>query len=334
VKVTVHDVARHAGVSVATVSRALSGSRRVSPEMAARVADSARVLGYRYNAVARALRRSETNAIGMVVPEISNPFFPAIVEAVERGLQETGRDLFLCDAQLSADTERRRVQALLSRQVDGLIITPVSATASRPSLLEPGSLTPLVQLDRYVTGFPADWVGVDDVSGITQIVDHVAGLGVVHCVFVSATLDSSSAQLRSEGFAHAARAAGITPRLPDLLGEFSIEWGRLAALRILSAKPYPEAVICGNDEIAVGLLREFRRHGIRVPEDVVVTGFDDIGFAALTEPALTTVRQPREQLAMECIRLLDARIADPSSPVRRVALAPSLVVRESTGGRS
>lgn len=333
-RVTIHDVARHAGVSVATVSRALSGSRNVTPEMAARVTDSARVLGYRYNAVARALRRSETNAIGMVVPEISNPFFPAIVEAVERGLQETGRDLILCDARLSADTERRRVQALLSRQVDGLIVTPVSATASRASLAETSGTTPLVQLDRFVHEYTADWVGVDDRSGISQIVEHVAKLGVTRSVFVSASLDSSSAQARHEGYLHAARKAGISARLPDLLGDFSIEWGRLAAMRIIAARPLPDAVVCGNDEIAVGVLRELRRHGIAVPDDVVVTGFDDIAFAALTEPALTTVRQPREQLALECIRLLDARIADPASPVRRVALAPTLVIRESTGGRS
>jgi LacI family transcriptional regulator len=334
VAVTIHDVARHAGVSVATASRALSGSRRVSPDLAARVLGSARALGYRYNAVAGALRRRQTNTVGMVVPEISNPFFPAVVEAVERKLQESGRDLFLCDAQQDAATERRRVLALLGHQVDGLIITPVSATASRPSLTEIGPETPVVQVDRFVTDFAADWVGSDDEAGIAQIVRHVAALGARTCVFVSAEPNTSSAQQRLSSFTKAVLDCALAAYEPPLLGEFSIEWGRRAALALLALEQRPDAIVCGNDEIAMGVLRELRRHGIRVPDDVLVTGFDDIGFASLTDPPLTTVRQPREDIAAECVRLLDARIADPASPVRRVALATRLIIRESTGGRS
>jgi len=142
---TIRDVAERAGVSVATASRVLTGSRPVSPELAERVIQATRELGYRHNAVARALRRGHTNAMGMVVPEIGNPFFPTIVEAVERRLQETGRDLFLCDAQQDPDLERRRVLALIGRQVDGLVIVPVSATASGASLAEAKGHTPLVQ---------------------------------------------------------------------------------------------------------------------------------------------------------------------------------------------
>lgn len=331
--VTIRDVADAAGVSIATASRALSGSRRVSPDLAARVTEAARALGYRHNVLARALRRGQTNTIGMIVPEIANPFFPAIVEAVERRLQETGRDLFLCDAQLDSETERHRVLALVGRQVDGLIITPVSATDSRAALIEAAQRTPVVQLDRYVNGFEADWVGVDEELAMRQIADHVAATGARTCVFVSARPDSSAAQRRDASFEAAARNAGLSVAAPHLLGTFSAEWGKQAAAAILSLDCLPDAVICGNDEIAMGILSEFRHGRIAVPEDVVVTGFDDVRFAALTDPPLTTVRQPRERMALECIRLLDARIADPSSEVLRIALAPTLVVRESTGGR-
>lgn len=331
---TIRDVASHAGVSVATASRVLTGSRRVSPELAERVNDAARILGYRHNAVARALRRGCTNTVGMIVPEIGNPFFPAIVEAVERHLQGKGRDLFLCDAQQDVAIERQRVLALVGRQVDGLIIVPVSATASRASLEEAAQRTPVVQVDRYVEEYPADWVGVDDELGIGLAVEHVASLGATSIVFVSASLESSSAQQRHTGFERATRRLGLPGDMPQLLGTFRAEWGRVAALQILAKGSLPHAVVCGNDEIAVGLLGEFRRKHVRVPEDVLVTGFDDIRFAALADPPLTTVRQPHEQLAAECIRLLDARMADADTPVQRIAIAPLLVVRESTGGQS
>ncbi|KAF0208839.1 MAG: LacI family transcriptional [Actinobacteria bacterium] len=331
---TIRDVADRAGVSVATASRVLTASRKVSAELAARVNEAARSLGYRHNAVARALRRGTTNTVGMIVPEIGNPFFPAIVEAVERHLQGKGRDLFLCDAQQDIAIERHRVLALLGRQVDGLIIVPVSATASRASLEEAAQRTPVVQVDRYVEEYPADWVGVDDDLGIGLAVEHVASLGATNVVFVSALLESSSARQRHAGFERTMRRLGLPIGSQQLLGDFRAEWGRTAALQILARKPLPHAVVCGNDEIAVGVLGEFRRQQVRVPEDILVTGFDDIRFAALADPPLTTVRQPHEQLAAECIRLLDARMVDGDTPVQRIAIAPSLVVRESTGGHS
>jgi len=329
--VTIKDVAERAGVSVATASRVLSGSRRVSPVLATRVREGARDLGYRHNAVARALRHGRTATVGMIVPEIGNPFFPSLVEAVERTLSDSGRDLLLCDAQQDPQLELRRARTLVGRQVDGLVIIPVSASASRAALDEIAPSLPVVQLDRYVQGFPGDWVGVNDALGIGLAVEHVASLGAKRIAFVNAVLDSSSAQQRHSGFAHAVKRL----RLPDdglrLLGAYSAEWGRTAALKMLKEPSLPDAVVCGNDEIAVGLLGEFRRHHVRVPEDVLVTGFDDIRFAALTDPPLTTVRQPYETIASECIRLLAARMKDTELPVQRIAIAPSLVVRESTG---
>ena len=331
--VTIRDVAEHAGVSVATASRVLTGSRNVSPVLVERVNAAARALGYRHNAVASALRRGRTNTVGMIVPEIANPFFPAIVEAVERRLQDSGRDLFLCDAQQDVAIERHRARALADRQVDGLIIVPVSSAASRATLVEASERTPVVQVDRYVEEYPADWVGVDDVLGVGMAVEHVVALGARRIAFVSASLDSSSARRRHSGFERVIARHDLPDDTPRLLGTFRAEWGRSAAVRLLEG-PLPDAVVCGNDEIAVGLLGEFRRRRVRVPEDVLVTGFDDIRFARLTDPPLTTVRQPGDQLAAECIRLLEARMTDRDLPVQRIAIAPSLIVRESTGGAS
>ncbi len=332
--ITIKDVAERAGVSVATASRVLSGGRKVSPELADRVRESARELGYRHNAVARALRHGRTSSVGMIVPEIGNPFFPSLVEAVERTLSDSGRDLLLCDAQQDPDTELRRARALMARQVDGLILIPVSASASRAALDEVASQLPVIQMDRFVKDYLGDWVGVDDALGISLAVEHVAAVGATSIAFVSAAPDCSSAQQRLRGFIETTRRIGLPDSGGRLLGEFSAGWGRAAAQKLLAEPPLPDAVVCGNDEIAVGLLGEFRRAHVRVPDDVLVTGFDDIRFAALADPPLTTVRQPHEVIASECIRLLDARMDDIGMPVQRIAIAPSLIIRESTGTAS
>lgn len=321
------EVARRAGVSVATASRALSGRRRVTPELADRVRHVAQEIGYRPNVVAQALRLQQTETIGFVVPQISNPFFPAIVEAVERQLQMTGIDLFLCDSQLDTDIELRRVRALLSRRVDGLLISPVSSTESAAALDEAGRSIPVVQIDRFVEGHPAGWVGLDDEVGVQAVVTHLAARGAGTVVFISGQADSSSGRLRLAAFGKAARRGGLTQSARPMLGAFTRAWGRQAAERLLDGRVLPDAVVCGNDEIAVGVLRALRSAGVIVPQDVLLTGYDDSEVAAIADPPLTTVRQPREEMAVAAVRLLTDRAAAPN----RLALAPTLVVRESTG---
>lgn len=327
--VTIHDVAREAGVSVSTVSRALSGSRRVNPSLVERVKDAASRVGYRHNAVARALRAQRTGVVGMVVPEISNPFFPAIVEAVERTLQETERELMLCDAQRSPDVERRRIHALLGRQVDGMLISPVDSQASTEALHEAMRHTAVVQMDRYADQTRLDWVGVDDDAGMDLAVQHVRSRGASRIALVSAERQSSSGRDRLDALHRATASAGLAESV-ELLGEFSIEWGETAARKLLADSPLPDAVVCGNDEIAVGVIRQLRRHGVAIPDQVMVTGFDDSPIASYVEPGLTTIRQPRQAIATEAVRLLDARLSDAALPVRKLALEPELVVREST----
>ena len=321
---TLSEVAEHAGVSTATASRALSGRRRVADDLVARVQASAAALGYRPNALASALRRQQTGTIGLVVPQISNPFFPDIIEAVERALQTQGVDLLLCDSQMSPDIEQRRVRALLSRQVDGLLISPVSYTDSAATLTEAATAVPVVQIDRFVDGHPAAWVGLDDAAGVELVIDHVAACGARTTRFVSGEPNSSSGVLRLEAYRAANRRAGLRQAGRPLLGAFSREWGLAAAARLLQDDPLPDAVVCGDDEIALGVLAALHRAGRQVPGDVLVTGYDDIAMAALCDPPLTTARQPRELIAEEAVRLLA------EGRPRRVALSPTLVVREST----
>jgi LacI family transcriptional regulator len=331
--VTIREVAARVGVSTATVSRALSGAKRVSPALVEQVRQAAEELGYSANGIASALRRSRTDTVGMVVPSITNPFFTSLVEGVEHALQDSGRQLFLCSSRSDPALEAQRLRSLVARQVDGIVISPVHGTESTDAVLWAAGELPLVQVDRYVTGVESDWVGVDDDAALRLVLEHLAERDVRTAAFVSSQLTSSSTELRVTGFQeHSTRLGiGLAPG-GMLLGEYSIEWGREAMQRLLAGPSLPDAVVCADDLIALGVLQTCAAGGVRVPDDLLVTGFDDIPFAALSDPPLTTARQPQVEIAAEAVRLL----ADAERPgerlLTRLALQPSLVVRASTGG--
>lgn len=326
---TISDVAARANVSVATASRALSGVRPVSESNLKRVVQAAEQLNYRPNLVAAALRKQVTDTIGLVVPQISNPFFPALVESVEWQLQSTTRQLLLCDSRGDADLESQRLQALLDRQVDGIMISPSDARRSAPAIRTISARVPLVQLDRRVTGEVTDWVGVDDEVGMGLLINHLATVGTQSAAFVGAEPTNSSASHRLKAFKSETKASGLRTTKP-LLRNFTTAWGVEAAQELLTAEALPDAIVCGNDLIAIGVLRQLFLAGIRVPYDVLVTGFDDIPSAELSIPSLTTVRQPHEAMAFQALRLLSERFEKRDAPYQRISLTPDLIIRQST----
>ncbi|PSK99937.1 LacI family transcriptional regulator [Murinocardiopsis flavida] len=329
-QVTIALVAERAGVSTATVSRALSGSRPVSAESRRRVDRAAQELGYSGNSIASALRRSRTDTVGMVVPSIANPFFTSLVESVEHALHQEGMQLLLCDSRQDPAIEGAHLKALAARQVDGIIISPCHGTRSRAAIEATMAATPLVQLDRHVAGTDTDWVGVDDHQAMRLVMEHLAERGVRSAAFISSTLTNSSTELRLSGFRTQADRLGVATRDAwILLGEYSMQWGRSAANDLLASGPRPDAIVCADDLIALGALRSCRENGVRVPDDIKVTGFDDIDFSSLFEPALTTIDQPRERIAAEAVRLL-ANAAETGGTAAHIALAPALRIRDST----
>jgi LacI family transcriptional regulator len=324
---TMRDVADAAGVSPATVSRVLSGTRAVTPEAETAVTRAVSRLKYRPHYVGRALRKRATNTVGMVVPRIANPFFPHLVQAVERALQPHGRELLLCDSQDDPAVEERRIGALLEGKVDALVLIPCHSRASRPALKEAAARIPVVQLDRAVARSGTDLVSVDNRAGMRAVVEHLRGSGRSRIAFVGADPEISTAGERLRGFlksvtAHEGRRI--------LLGDFSAEWGEESVGRII--KHRPDAVMCANDLIALGVLRGFRERGHAIPEDVAITGFDDIALVAeWAEPALTTMRQPVDELAAGVVHVLLARLGGDERPRVSHRLMPELVVRASTG---
>ncbi|WP_232375362.1 LacI family DNA-binding transcriptional regulator [Mycolicibacterium baixiangningiae] len=329
---TIRQVAEHAGVSTATVSRALSGTRPVSPELARRIDDAVAELGYSSNGIASSLRRSRTDTIGMVVPDIANPFFTSLVKNVDRVLAQRGWQMLLCDAQSDPRIEADRLASLINRRVDGVIISPANEVDSGAAVRAAAARVPVVQIDRRARDTDTDWVGIDDDFAESLIVGHLAELGVGSAAFVSAAPTDSSTESRQAGLLKHAQAQGIgIDTASVLLGEYSVEWGQRAGAQILRSRRRPGAIVCGNDLIALGVLQACREAGVEVPGEVAVTGFDDIPFAALSTPPLTTVAQPLTDIAAEGVRLLAQAIeGKATTQTIRASLGSRLVVRSST----
>ncbi len=318
-----------AGVSVSTASRVLSGDG-ASPQAVASVLASAKRLGYRPNLMARGLRARATGLAGIVIPGIGNPFFAELVEALESALRDANLDMILADSRGEVGDEARRLETLVDRQVEGLILIPTDHHSSAPAMRRASLSAPIVQIDRQVDGFPADYVGVDNALGVRLALEHLAAEGCRTVAFLSDETSSSTGRSRLDAFRLTLpRVPGLREG-PVLLGSFSIDFGRDAARSLVESGRLPDAVVCGSDLIALGVVREFHKSGVAIPESVKVTGFDGILFSELCDPPLTTVRQPVHTIATESVRLLQSRMQGEAGAARKSEIAPSLIVRRSS----
>jgi len=301
---TMADVARLAGVSVATVSRTLSGTRAVDPSMQQRVTKAAEQLGYRVNLVGRALRQTRSSTVGLVVPDLDNPYFSALAQQLSRAFSDPGIDLLVFSADSSLETEARGVRSFLGRQVDALVLIPVHEELSEAAVSAAAAAVHTIQLDRRVPGTAASYVGVSNRAGMRLVHDHVTAavdVATHPVVYVGATPDASSARERLEG-----ARRWFSPDVPTLLGDFSAAWGRAAAARLLDDGWTAATIVTAADVIALGVLAHLLHEGRSVPDDFRVVGFDGIGAAALAHPSLTTVRQPVEKMARSIRSLIES----------------------------
>lgn len=323
---TLAEVARRAGVSSATVSRTLNGIRDVDPELQTRVLDAATELGYRVNLLGRALRQQRTATVGLMVPDLENPFFSGLAQHLARAFVEPGIDLMVASADSSLETEERGIRSFVGRQVDALVVIPVHEVDSGPNIDLAASAVATVQLDRRVPGTAAHFVGVDNRRGMRLVHEHLAAVDLDRqpVVYVGARPESSSAHERLDAFT---RLFGADA--PVLLGSFDIAWGQAAAEELAAGGWRTGTVVTAADVIAVGLMHRLQSLGHRVPEDFRVIGFDGVGVATrLAHPALTTVRQPAERIA-QAVRTLVETGPEPAAPVIR-RLRPTLTVGESS----
>lgn len=330
--VTMRHVAERAGVSTASVSRVLSGTRPVTSEVDAAVRRAAEELGYRMNHAAQSLRRQRTGVIGMVVPHITNPFFPALVDAVEQRLHdEHGWSLLLCDSHGTPDHEHERLSSLHRGRVDGLLIIPAHVTDSAAAVDEAAEAMPVVQVDRWSTNAAADVVAMDHHDAMRTVIAHLAELDRRRVAYLGATDTDSAAEERHAGVLRGMADHGLTLTTTHA-GDYTAHFGEVAARRLLDDDALPEAIACGNDLIALGVLRALGQAGVAVPDDVAVTGVDGIIFADLTTPRLTTIVQPVDAIGGTAVERLVARIDGEEAGPTRKLLPGTLRVGPSTLG--
>jgi DNA-binding LacI/PurR family transcriptional regulator len=321
--VTIRDVARAAGVSPSTVSRALSLPDIVDPATRDRVMKVADHLGYRPNRAARGLITGRTGNIGLILPDLANPFFPSVVKGIQRQAHAADYQVFVADTDEDASAELGLVRSL-AKQVDGIILC--SPRMKPAELREAATYAPVVLVNRKAGSIPS--VAMDNANGMHQIVEHLAGLGHQRIGYVAGPRSSWSTRERLRGLRAAAAAAGL--ELAEI-GHFAptFEGGTAAAEGVVISGV--TAVIAYNDLVALGLLSALRERGIDVPTQMSVVGIDNIQMSAMVHPALTTLAIPKEKAGRTAVDLLMHLLAEPSGPAAPVRELPTeLLVRQST----
>ena len=303
------DVAQEAGVSIGTVSGVLNGKKTIKPQNYRRVMDAVQKLDYRPNMLARSLRANIAGSIGLIIPDITNPYYPELARGVEDMARKAGVTLFLCNSDRDVDKEWGYAQALAQKQVDGIIIAKPHISLEQLNMLRRKCRIVLVDGTAEQLG-EFDLVNVDNRSGAASAIDLLLSYGHRKIAFVGGIIESQSMQDRLDAYRSVLEKSGI-PYRPEWVKECNYSWhsGRAAALELLKAPgTHPTAFFVGNDIMALGVVRGIHDCGLRVPEDVSVCGFDDIAMAELAFPALTTVRQPKYEIGCQSAQLLLERI--------------------------
>ncbi|QCX82765.1 HTH-type transcriptional repressor CytR (plasmid) [Streptomyces sp. YIM 121038] len=331
--VRLQDVADTAGVHPATASRALNPATRtqVSADTACRVLRVAEDLGYRPNPIARSLKTARSHTVGLVLPDLTNPYFPPVVRGIESALEPAGYHAWIVDTHNDPLRERAQIESLRARRVDGLIVATARRDHPHLRALHADGV-PLVLVNRSVDDLDVPCVTPDDASGVTQAVGHLAALGHRRIALVGGPFTTSTGAARTQAFRHAVRDLGLAddPALQAEATRWSEAAGAGALRRLLDAGADCTAVVAASDLLALGCYDVLAERGLRCPGDVSVVGFNDMPFLSRLRPGLTTVRVAHHDIGAEAARMLFEAMAEPQRPARSSLLPVSLVVREST----
>ncbi|WCE06019.1 LacI family DNA-binding transcriptional regulator [Pseudoxanthomonas sp. JBR18] len=327
---TIYDIAKHAGVSAGTVSRALSRPEKVLPETRARIEQAVTALGYMPNAAARTLKTQRSGKILVTVPDIANPFFAQILQGAEEAAQAADYAVLLGDTQHLPEREERYAQMLRRNEADGLIVLGhrLPPTA-RQIVRQRGAAAPVVNGCEFDPALGIPSVHIDNAAAARAAMEHLYALGHERIAVVGGPPDNPLHRQRLEGVKVAARARGRMRQLQLVPGDFSVESGHAAACTWLDRPAPPTAAFCFSDQMALGVLAACREHGMRVPHDFSVVGFDDLASSRYLSPPLTTIAQPMREIGMRAVNLLLAIIAATQTPLQQT-LDFSLMLRGST----
>ena len=332
-RVTIVDVARHANVSTTAVSKVLRNAYGASPTMRAKVRQAIAELGYRPYAAARGLR-GQTYTIGVMLPNIRNPFFPEILDGLTEWLRDTDYQVLLGAGGNGEEAEARVTEAMIDRGMDAMVlIAPVSA---RSHLEHVARMVPTVVVGRHGHSAAYDTVADDDIAGATLIVGHLADLGhrriahIEHFETDPARIAEMPNAMRAQGYRQAMRELGRADGIDVVSTSYTQEGGHLGAQQLLARRRRPTAIFAGADIVAMGVLEALSEAGLSVPGEISVAGYDNTTFAAYGPISLTSVDQAGHEIGTNAARLLLNRIAHRNRPSAQVKLSPTLVVRRTT----
>ncbi len=343
--VTIKDIAKKLNLSYSTVSRALNSSSLVNEKTMKRIQEEARKMGYTPNALARGLVLKKSGIIGMIIPDITNPFFPALARGAEDRAVEQGYNLLVCNTDWNISLETRHLKLIEEKKVDGLILSSINLENKYlETIIEKGY--PLVFVSRLYPGVDANFVGMDTRHGGYLAGRHLVELGHKNIAFIGGKFSIGSVQGRFLGFLKALKEAGIEfDSSLAVEGEFNIESGYAKALELFKSNRDITAVFAANDLVAIGVMKAVRELGLSVPDDVSVIGYDDIFISSIPGVELTTVFQEKRKMGELAVDLLldeikssfgesgRSRGVEGKSKKKKIILKPRLVVRKTTGER-
>lgn len=330
-RITLVDVAATAGVSRATVSLVLRNSPTIPERTRRRVLDAAARIGYVYNRRAAGLRAAQSDIVGVVVNDLTNPYFAEIVASIQDAMSAQGRVVVLSNTAESTDRQREFVDTMREYNVDGIVISPAAETdaAFIESIHSWGM--PCILFSRNVPGVETDYVGADNRAGVREATRHLIGLGHRRIAMIGMNERISTGRERRQGYLDALEEAGIAADEALMIAcPATRADGMVAILRLLDLEAPPTAAACFNDITAFGVMLGLRERQLEPGRDFSVTGFDDIAEADLWRPALTSVAVSRAEIGEQVITLLLDRLAAPDAPRRQVFIEPRLIVRETT----
>jgi len=329
--VTMAGVAARAGVSISTVSHVLNRTRPVSPELTERVRLAMEATGYSRNALARSLATSTTRTVGIVMSATWNPFFAPVFSAIEETARQHGYTVLLADSHDDVELEASQVRVMLDHQVAGVVLAPAATAPTAVLDLLHDRRVPTTLVDRFADD-RFNQVGTENVAATARLVTHLAELGHTRIGFVAGRAGLPTTAERLAGYRQSLRRAGL--RFDRrLVGDGGSMAGtaRAAVLRLLDGPKPPTALVSGNNNMTLGVLRALREASVRVPDDLALVAYDDVQWADLIDPGLTAVRQPIAEIGRGAIALLLGQIKDPGAAVRHHRLEPAFVHRGSCG---
>ncbi len=329
--VTLKDIAMELGISAMSVSKALNGKGGVSADTMLRIKEAAERLNYRPNIVAKSLRLNSTKTIGVVVSDSSLSFFAKVVKGIEETAAKSGYNIILCNTDHDYAREKKAIQVLFDKRIDGLILAASMLTKKEDLAFLRNFGVPFVFLIRRSEAEEVDYVINDNINGAYQMVSYLVDSGSGRIHFINLYEETPSRKDRLSGYQRALEEKGI-PFDPGLVCSVrpTIEDGHDAMLRLLDGKEKVSAVFCGCDVIGIGVMEAILERGMRIPEDVRVAAYDDIDFAAYLRVPLTTIRQPKYSIGCRGTELLIEKIHGRNNEIQHLILKPELVVRMST----